>query len=253
VSTISTQLNWGASYLVSDVYLRFLNPSASERRRVAVSRGVTVLLFVLSAIVTQFLGSIEGAWRLLLALGAGTGLVYILRWYWWRINAWSEISAMVASLVVSLALQGWFGFDAADPTGFAWLMLLTVATVTIVWIAVTFLTAPVPDATLHSFYTRVRPGGPGWRRIASAAGFGAEAISGGALNWTNWVAGVTAVYATLFGVGSLLLHSTIRGVLLLGLAVAAFGWIARSLRSTDERPVQKETVVEPSMATHGVH
>jgi SSS family solute:Na+ symporter len=229
MSTISTQLNWGASYLVNDVYLRFVSPEADERRRVLVSRLATLVLFALSALVTMNLTSIEGAWRLLLALGAGTGLVYILRWYWWRINAWSEISAMVASLVVSLLLQGPFGLDAGSPRQFALLMLWTVAISTVVWVAVTYLTAPVPEPVLVSFYRRVRPGGPGWRRISEAAGFGREPISGGALNWTNWVAGVVAVYATLFGTGRLIFGEVLGGAGLLLLAVAAFAWIARSL------------------------
>lgn len=236
MSTISTQLNWGASYLVNDLYLRFLNPAASQRRQIAVSRLATVLLFLLSALVTANLSSIEGAWKLLLAMGAGTGLVYILRWYWWRINAWTEISAMVASLVISLVLQGGFGLDAADPLQFAHLMLLTVVLSTIVWLAVTFGTASVPEPTLIAFYRRVRPGGPGWRRVAIAAGYGPEPISGGALNWTNWIAGVVAVYATLFGVGRLLFGETLSGLLFLALAVAAFAWIAVNFQRAEANP-----------------
>jgi solute:Na+ symporter, SSS family len=239
MSTISTQLNWGASYLVNDVYLRFLQPTASERRRVAVSRATTVLLFLLSAVVTANLTTIEGAWRILLAMGAGTGLVYILRWYWWRINAWSEISAMIASLVVSLSLQRWFGLDSADPVGFAHLMLATVAITTLVWIAATFLTRPVPDATLLAFYRRVRPGGPGWRRVATEAGYGPEPISGGSLNWTNWVAGVVAVYSTLFGMGRIIFGQPLEGAVLLVVAALAFAWIARSL-SEPETPRPSE-------------
>lgn len=228
MSTISTQLNWGASYLVNDLYLRFVNPDASERRLVAVSRLATLFLFAASALVTANLGSIEGAWRILLALGAGTGLVYILRWYWWRINAWSEISAMVASLVVSVVLQTGFGLDSDEPREFARLMLLTVGISTFVWVAATYLTRPTPDATLIAFYRRVRPGGPGWRRVAEAAGFGPEPIDGGALNWTNWVAGVVAVYATLFGSGRLIFGDTAEGIGLLVLAGLAFAWIART-------------------------
>ncbi|HEX2187250.1 MAG TPA: sodium:solute symporter family protein [Longimicrobiaceae bacterium] len=233
MSTISTQLNWGASYLVSDVYLRFVDPGAPERRRVAVSRAATVLLFALSALVTSRLSSIEGAWRILIALGAGTGLVYILRWYWWRINAWTEISAMLASLAASLALQGVFGLDSADPRQFALLMLGTVAITTVVWVAATFLTPPVPEETLVAFYRRVRPGGPGWRRVAAAAGYGPEPIAGGALSWTGWVAGVVAVYATLFGTGRILFGETAQGAGLLLLGAAAFGWIARTLRAAE--------------------
>jgi solute:Na+ symporter, SSS family len=240
MSTISTQLNWGASYLVNDLYLRFMNPEASERRRVAVSRGMTILLFVLSAIVTLNLTTIEGAWRILLALGAGTGLVYILRWYWWRINAWSEISAMVASLVVSTVLQLGFGLDSADPRQFAWLMLLTVAVTSAVWIAVTYLTSPVADATLLAFYRRVRPGGPGWRQVAVAAGYGPEPIAGGALNGTNWVAGVIAVYGTLFGVGRIIFGEIVEGLLFLTAAALAFLWIARGLAAPEP-----EVLTEP--------
>ncbi len=248
MSTMSTQLNWGASYLVNDIYLRFMRPEASTRRRIAVSRGVTVLLFVLSAIVTVNLSTIEGAWRLLLALGAGTGLVYILRWYWWRINAWSEISAMVASGVISLTLQFGFGLSEADPTEFAWLMLITVALSTVVWVAVTFLTSPTPDAKLVSFYRRVRPGGRGWRRISALAGYPGEAMDGGMLNWTNWVAGVTAVYATLFGTGRILFGDAVQGLLLLLVAIAAFAWISRNLRETATTESDRREVESAGLA-----
>jgi hypothetical protein len=199
------------------------------RRQVAASRLATLFLFAASAVVTARLDSIAGAWRILLSLGAGTGLVYILRWYWWRINAWSEISAMVASMIVSTVLQAGFGLRSEEPRQFAWLMLLTVGISTVVWVSATYLTAPTPDDTLVAFYHRVRPGGPGWRRVAMAAGYGAEPMDGGALNWTNWVAGVVAVYASLFGSGRLIFGQTLQGIGLLALAALAFAWIARSL------------------------
>ena len=140
MSTMSTQLNWGASYIVNDIYVRFVRPDADERRLVLMGRLSTVVLMVASLVVTSFMTSIEAAWRLLLALGAGTGSVLILRWYWWRINAWSEISAMVASLVISLVL--WFGpaLDPADLTEWAHITLATVGGSTLVWVVVTFLT-----------------------------------------------------------------------------------------------------------------
>jgi len=232
MSTIATQLNWGASYLVNDFYKRFVRKDATEKHYVAVSRMATIFLFLASIVVTWQLSSIEQAWRFLLALGAGTGLVLILRWYWWRVSAWSEISAMVTSLVVAtiaiLTIPP--RFAAGDPNADAVVMLVTVGVTTVVWLAVTFMTAPEPDEVLESFYRRVRPGGPGWARVSTAAGFGREPIPGGALAWTNWVAGVIAVYTTLFGIGKVVLGDGIDGLVLLAVAAAAFTWIARSFR-----------------------
>jgi SSS family solute:Na+ symporter len=231
MSTISTQLNWSASYLVNDLYMRFVRPEADTRSLVRVSRVATALIMVASLVVTYFLTSIEGAWRFLLAIGAGTGLVLILRWYWWRINAWSEISAMIASLVVSLVLWFGAGLNPDDPAQWAWIMLATVGTSTIVWLGVTFATRPEEERVLRDFYLRVRPGGRGWHRVTESMGLGREPLDGGPLNWTNWVAGVTCVYASLFGVGRILFGDTGVGFLLLLLAAACFAWIARNLGS----------------------
>jgi SSS family solute:Na+ symporter len=230
MSTISTQLNWGASYLVNDLYLRFMHPDADERRLVLVSRLATLFLMVASLVVTQFMTTIEGAWRFLLAIGAGTGLVLILRWYWWRINAWSEISAMIASLVLSLVLWFGVGLDAADPTQWAYIMLGTVAGSTLVWVTVTFLTPPEDPAVLQGFYQRVRPGGRGWASVSASLGVPGEPMDGGALNWTNWVAGVVSVYASLFGVGKLLFGEPVQALLLLIVAGVCFAWIGLNLR-----------------------
>ena len=232
MSTVGTQLNWGASYLVNDFYKRFLNRDASERHYVTISRWATVFLFLASAIVTHYLTTIEGAWKFLLALGSGTGLVLILRWYWWRINAWSEISAMISSFTVSLVAISVIKprFAAGDLRGDAWVMLVTVATSTIVWLVVTFATQPEPDRMLESFYRRVRPGGPGWAAVSERAGFGRESIPGGALAWTNWIAGIVAVYSSLFGIGKLVLGNLVEGLVMLAIAAAAFSWIARSFR-----------------------
>jgi len=232
MSTVGTQLNWGASYLVNDFYKRFLNRDASERHYVTISRWATVFLFLASAIVTHYLTTIEGAWKFLLALGSGTGLVLILRWYWWRINAWSEISAMISSFTVSLVAISVIKprFAAGDLRGDAWVMLVTVATSTIVWLVVTFATQPEPDRVLESFYRRVRPGGPGWAAVSERAGFGRESIPGGALAWTNWIAGIVAVYSSLFGIGKLVLGNLVEGLVMLAIAAAAFSWIARSFR-----------------------
>ncbi len=232
MSTIGTQLNWGASYLVNDFYKRFVKRDADDHHYVAASRVATIGLFLLSIVVTTQLSLIEQAWKYLLAVGAGTGLVLILRWYWSRINAWSEISAMIGSLVVSsIALTVIPGrFAPGDPNADAWIMIVTVAITTVIWVAATFLTSPEPAGVLEAFYRRVRPGGPGWRVVAERAGFGREPIEGGALAWTNWVAGIIAVYATLFGIGKLVFGETAYGWGLLAVAGVAFAWIGRSFR-----------------------
>jgi Na+/proline symporter len=244
MSTVGTHLNWGASYLVNDVYKRFLKTDATQKHYVAVSRATTVLLFLASIAVTSQLSSVEKAWELLLALGAGTGLVLILRWYWWRINAWSEISAMTASFVVSVLgfiyIKPRFAPD--DPNATATIMLVTVVISTVIWLTVTLVTKPEPDEKLDSFYLRVRPGGPGWAAVSTRLGFGVESTPGGALAWTNWIAGIIAVYATLFGIGKIVFGYTGAGLTMLAVAAASFYWISRSFR--DEQPPA------PSAATH---
>jgi solute:Na+ symporter, SSS family len=235
MSTIATQLNWGASYLVNDFYRRFMRKDASDKHYVNVSRVATIFLFLASILVTWQIQTIGRAWTFLLAIGAGTGLVLILRWYWWRINAWSEISAMIASFAVSLtAMQLVPRAFAGTANGDAWVMLVTVAVSTVVWLVVTFATRPEPDAVLDAFYRRVRPGGPGWRTVSTRLGFGRESIPGGALAWTNWIAGIIAVYGTLFGIGKLVFGQLTSGLVLLAVAVAAFAWIARSFRGERE-------------------
>ena len=243
MSTVGTHLNWGASYLVNDFYKRFLKPEASEQHYVKVSRIATVLLFIASIGVTSQLSSVEQAWKFLLAMGAGTGLVLILRWYWWRINAWSEISAMIASFVVSIIAFQTIPqrFAPGDPNADATIMIVTVIVSTIVWVSVTYMTSPEPDAILESFYRRVRPGGRGWKRIAEKTGHGGEGIEGGALAWTNWIAGIVAVYATLFGIGKLIFSETMTGIIMLAVAAAAFAWIARSFRGEGSSGAGAET------------
>jgi SSS family solute:Na+ symporter len=256
MSTVATQLNWGASYLVNDFYRRFLRRDETEKHYVAVSRAATVVLFLLSILVTSQLNSVEKAWRVLIGLGAGTGLVYMLRWYWWRINAWSEIGAMVASGITYSWLSGALGQglaaiglasspDALTPAfvrnaganSDAVILVATVAVTTVAWIVATFVTKPEPAEILESFYRRVRPGGPGWATISTRLGFGREPIPGGALAWTYWIAGVVAVYSTLFGIGKIIFGELGNGFILLAIALVAFAWIARSFRSEPTPPV----------------
>jgi Na+/proline symporter len=231
MSTISTHLNWGSSYLINDVYLRFMRPDATPRAQVFASRAATALLMVLALGMMRYITSVEQGWRLLIALGAGTGLVLILRWYWWRINAWSEISAMAASFVTSLALLATGHGQGDQSTGdFAFTMLTTVGVTTVVWLAVTLLTRPEPEAVLERFYRQVRPGGRGWAPVSRRLGFGDEPIPGGALSLVNWVAGVVAVYAAVFAVGDLLTGSVPSGSLAGAVAILAFLLIQRNLR-----------------------
>ncbi|HJU66078.1 MAG TPA: sodium:solute symporter family protein [Gemmatimonadaceae bacterium] len=265
MSTVGTHLNWGASYLVNDFYKRFVKPEATDKHYVAVSRVATVFLFLASIVVTSQLSSVEQAWKFLLGLGAGTGLVLILRWYWWRINAWSEISSMIASFLASTYLFGvpnriasWFGAPSlfpvpavvaqGGPSGDAWIMVITVAVSTTIWLVVTFATSPEPDSVLESFYRRVRPGGPGWARVSRAIGFGREPIPGGALAWSNWIAGIIAVYATLFGIGKLIFGELLLGGVFLVTAALAFAWIARTFGRDLSTPPTTVPVGEPAAA-----
>jgi hypothetical protein len=187
---------------------------------------------VLSLVVMAFLTSVEQGWKLLLGLGAGTGLVLILRWYWWRVNAWSEISAMAASFVTSIGLQS-LGLDLGDTASgdYALTMLITVAVTTVVWLAVTFLTAPESDATLERFYRRVRPGGAGWWRVSERLGYGGDTTPGGVLAWVNWAAGVAAVYSAVFAVGAGLTGFRLRAVAYGIVSIVAFSLIYRNLRA----------------------
>ena len=229
MSTIGTQLNWGASYVVNDVYRRFLRPASSEREYVVVSQAVTVLLMVISIYVTLHLASIEQAWKLLIVTGAGTGTVLLLRWFWWRINAWSEVSAMAIAAAVSLYLQLALKWDSDQPRDFAYIMLVTVSVTTIGWLAVTWMTPPEPEATLYAFYRRVRPHGPGWRTVSAAVGIPPASSSLGR-ELLNACLGCVLVYAALFGVGYLLLRSAAIGIGLLVISALAASAIARNLR-----------------------
>lgn len=226
MSTISTHLNWGASYLVNDVYQRFVRPDAPPRHYAVVARLATLGMMVVAGIITYYLKSVEGAWKFLLAVGAGTGPVYLLRWYWWRINAWSEVAAMAGALVLSLLLQFGLGFDPNDPRGFAWLMLGTVAGTTGIWLAVTLLTPAEPMPHLQRFYARVAPGGPGWRVVASDAG----ARGPGLVGLLHWALGCVVVYLGLFGIGSILLGRPGRGAAFFAVALLLAGLVLRDLR-----------------------
>ena len=228
MSTIATQLNWGASYLVNDFYRRFLRKDASQRHYVRVSQAATVALAIISAVVTFFMGSIEAAWKLLIVTGAGTGGVLLLRWYWWRINAWSEVSAMVTAFVVSVSLQTVWGLDSSRPLDFAWMMLITVGVTTAVWILTTFLTRPESSDTLVAFYRRTRPSGAGWGPVSRLAP-DVKPARDGLANLVCWIAGCVLIYGSLFGIGKVILKEYTLGALLLAVSLAAGAVIYRDL------------------------
>lgn len=205
MSTMGTHLNLGASYLTSDIYRRFIRRSASEKHYVAVSRWATMIVMLLAMAGAYAMTNVGDAWKYLFGLTAGVGLVMILRWFWWRVNAWSEISALAASALVSNGLLLANVFPATDPNATAKALLVTVVITTAVWLSVTFATPPEPVETLERFYTRVRPSPVGWapiaRRVpvAQSDPLGTSAI--------DWVAGCGLVYGTLFGIGKLVLAS----------------------------------------------
>ncbi|HVO52047.1 MAG TPA: sodium:proline symporter, partial [Thermoanaerobaculia bacterium] len=190
--------------------------------------------------VTLVLDSARQGFEILLSVGAGTGLLYLLRWFWWRINAWSEIAAMLTSMVVSLLAFAFVPAGSGPGAAFeqqAIVMLVTVVATTVAWVAVTFLTAPEPDATLDAFYARVRPGGPGWARVSARLGFGKEPIPGGALSFLNWALGIVLVYTALFGIGKIVFGRVPTGLGLLAVAAVAFVVIMRNLGRDEKRRV----------------
>jgi len=196
MSTVDTQLNWGASYLTHDVYRRFLRPAASEATLVRVARSSVVLLAALGALATLLMPSIVGAWKFLASISAGTGLILLLRWLWWRINAWSEIGVMAASLVLANA------FLLFSDIPFPFSLALVVGISVPFALALTFLTSPEEPARLRSFYERVRPAG-WWGPVAAALGEPEKRL--GARPWGEVVCATLGVYALLLGTGGLLL------------------------------------------------
>jgi len=223
VSTISTHLNWGTSYLVHDIYRRFVKPGAADRHYVAVGRLVTALLMLVAIGFTYALDTARQAFELMLSIGAGTGLLYLLRWFWWRINAWSEIAAMGVSFVASV------GFHVARLNGAVIAtetsLLTTIALTSAAWLAATFLAPGTDRAVLLNFYKTIRPAGPGWAEIRAEANV---APSGDSIpqQFLGWVLGVTLVYGALLGSGALLFGHPTRGLIGLGVAaVSAWGLV----------------------------
>jgi solute:Na+ symporter, SSS family len=226
VSTISTHLNWGTSYLVHDFYRRFVRPEESERHYVLVGRITTALLMLVAALFTLVLQSARGNFNLLLSVGAGTGLLYLLRWFWWRINAWSEIVAMASSFILAALLFIGERRGLAIPAHVS--LLTTIAITTAVWLATAFATAPTDRQKPHRFYERARPAGPGWSAIRAECP-GTQSPDNLSAAFTCWFAGLALVYGALFGAGHLLFGHRTAGLIGVVAAVGGGAVLVRTL------------------------
>jgi solute:Na+ symporter, SSS family len=219
MSTLGTQLNWGVSYLVNDLYRRFMVREKTEKHYVAVGRLFTILMVLISGYVASQLHSVGQGWQIVLGLGVGTGAVYILRWYWWRINAWSEISAMIAAAGAALALK-YVTFSGNDALVYAKTTLITGGVTTVAWVLATFLTPAESEGTLTAFYRRVHPTVYGWKRIAKLVPELPE-VRDVLSNTFNVIMGIALVYGCLFGIGKLIFGQWLWGALLLAMAAIA--------------------------------
>lgn len=221
LSTISTQLNWGAGYLVNDVYKRFSAKNSTDKELITASRLATVFLCLLGIAVTPMITSIEDTWKFIMECGAGLGLVLILRWYWWRINAWSEIAATVAPFIGYAISKFYLGWE--FPNSF----FLTVGFTTVSWLLVTFITKPTEKQTLISFYNKVQPGG-WWAPISATQ---PEGFKPGYLALC-WLSGITFTYAMLFGVGKFIFGEYSLAAIWLVTAVVALGLLRFGMGKT---------------------
>ncbi len=239
MSTISTQLNWGSSYIVYDFYKQQINPEASEKRLVAVGRISTVILMVCSAVLALLLQNALQLFEVLLVFGAGTGLIFILRWFWWRINAWSEITAMFASGIISIVLKltavGPFLFAAESGVFPQWAEYpFVVLTTTIIWLAATFMTQPESKQVLQSFYKKIQPGGPGWSKVVNEAEAENTDIVNSKEKWSvpsgisAMLLGCVLIYSCMFATGYWIYGKTTQAIILTGVAIVSGLLLARA-------------------------
>ena len=240
-STILTHLNWGASYLVHDFYQRFIRKNAPEKHYVLVGRLATILLFVLSSATVYLLDSAKDAFDVILQIGAGTGLLYLVRWFWWRVNAWCEVVAMVSSFLVSLTLLVLAKNGIHFSTHVA--LLVTIAFTTVCWVATAYLGPQTDRKVLVEFFKKVRPFGPGWRRIREEAGLGADAARTAGDNiplaLLGWFTGCTTIWAALFSVGNFLYGRTAEALVCTAVFVVAGLVLIRVVSRLWQAPAQE--------------
>ena len=233
MSTIDTHLNWGASYLINDIYKRFYKPNETERHYVVVGKIITVLLMLLAAFTALKMQSISKAWEFIFSMGAGIGLVLILRWFWWRVNAWSEITALATSIIITISLEfiafyqtitagEVYSLFGTEPILFGislqvhHKLLIIVPTAVISWLTVTFLTEPEPIDQLQKFYARVQPGG-WWGPVTFNFKHTLKPVSNGF--FIQWIAGILMIYGFTFGIGNLIFNNFSNAFFLLGYAL----------------------------------
>lgn len=230
MSTIGTHLNWGSSYIVNDFYKRFARPDASEKELVLMGRISTLILMILAAVVALFfLNNATQAFNILLLSGAGSGAIYLLRWFWWRINAWTEIIALAGATIVAVILV-FFVDDASIATrvldGFTMKLLIAVTLTSIIWVITTLITKPENKKILREFYKLTRPGGPGWKKVISDAAKDGEIINEADLGkpWEMPIQillvfiGCIVIYSSLFAIGNFVYGETLYGLILITIA-----------------------------------
>lgn len=234
MSTLATHLNWGASYTINDFYRRFIVRGREEKHYVFASRVATILILIFSLLVTARLERITAAWEFIITASGGVGLVLILRWYWWRINAWSEIAALIAPFVLYGIIMLWSSSMPPDAPiqiflRFPYTLFYIVGATTIIWLIITYITKPVDEKVLHAFYERVKPGGTLWKPVAEKMphvkpefNFKDLAIC--------WISGVIMVYTALFGLGKLLFGEYLMAFLYFIVVAAAAYMISVNIR-----------------------
>jgi len=241
MSTIGTHLNWGSSYVVNDFYRRFVKPGAPEKELVKIGRITTISLMVIAGLLALFfLNNATQAFDVLLLSGAGTGAIYLLRWFWWRINAWTEIAAMISATISAVVLV-FFVPDSAIAfwvlDGFTSKLLVAVLITTVVWIVTTYLTSPETKETLRKFYRITRPGGPGWKKVLEDASKDGVSVIDGRDEGRKWemplqvlcvFIGAISIYSSLFSIGSFVYAKPWLGALLALIAIAGTIFLFRT-------------------------
>jgi Na+/proline symporter len=242
MSTVSTLINWSASYMTNDLYARFMRPQASQKELVSAARVASVLVTAIAAITAFYAENITTVYRLILAVGTGPGLVLILRWYWWRINAWAELAAMLAGFIVGLLTSISNPIYSLQIEDFGLRLMVTAGITLAIWVPVMLLTKPESAEKLDAFYRRVRPGGPGWRQQRIRTGLPPAQDLGKDL--LRVCAGMLLLFGLMFGVGGVVLARWGVGIANLAIAAVGFLWL-RHLGPQEIAPATQGPATHP--------